>query len=208
MASRKLICSYMKNVKTTYKARKHKATGRQKAAKEFGQKATTIFGYFSVLPKEMCFHIFARVPLVDLGNLALTSRSMRDSILEYIRSKQGLEKILPEVSRTDDKENYIAEVIILDDALKYSDHFGDLGEYFFKSFIFHFLCFSVFFNNFSLTFLLPPSLQVCPAPHLFRYIVRCIGMFFYHSFLSLRAELYCEWIIWDSRSCPFFRCST
>lgn len=115
----------MRKVKPSYKGRKNKST-KSKISKTALQ--PTSLGYFTSIPKEMCFHIFARVPLVDLGNLSLASRSLRDVVLEYIRSKQGLEKILPHVFKTDDKDYYIEEVILLDDALKYSDHFGDLGK--------------------------------------------------------------------------------
>lgn len=125
-----LICSYMRNVKPTYKARKCKATGRQRTEKDSPKTPSLTLGHFSSLPKEMCFYIFARIPLVDLGNISLTSKAMRDSVLDFIRSTQGLHKILPSNLKSDEnKENYMAEVLLLDDALKYSDHFGDLGIY-------------------------------------------------------------------------------
>lgn len=119
------ICSYMKNVKPNYKTRKHRKT---KNLPPTTFNFSTSFGYFSALPKEMRFHIFSTIPLADLGNLALTSRPMRDCVLDFIGSKQGLEKILPCIAVSENFTNHIEEIVVFDDALKYTEHFGDLGK--------------------------------------------------------------------------------
>lgn len=92
-------------------------------------KQPTPFGHFSVIPQEMLFQVFSSIPLADLGNLALTSRSLRDSVMVFIKgTRQGLEKILPYIAVSDNRENHIEEVVLFDDAVKYTEHFGDLGK--------------------------------------------------------------------------------
>ncbi|XP_031572953.1 F-box only protein 47-like [Actinia tenebrosa] len=120
------ICSYMKNVKPNYKTRKQKKT---KDLLTKSSNPSTTYGYFSLLPKEMRFQVFSTIPLADLGNLALTSRPLRDCVLEFIESKQGLEKILPSIAVSEESASHIEEVVLFDDAMKYTEHFGDLvGE--------------------------------------------------------------------------------
>lgn len=51
-------------------------------------------GYFSVLPQEIMFNIFSKLPTTELSFLTLVSKSLRDVVMAYNLTKQGLCRLM------------------------------------------------------------------------------------------------------------------
>ena len=116
------IYNYMKSVKCR---RTSKRVARKKREKEREVNESFPMGNFRFLPGEVRHKIFDFLCLSDLGNVALTSRTLRNTVICYLHGKQALLVIIPEVvSNTSSVQDSLDEE--RDKCLK---HFRDLGKY-------------------------------------------------------------------------------
>ncbi|XP_001627407.2 F-box only protein 47 [Nematostella vectensis] len=117
------ICKFMRSVKHYKTRRTNNKKTQNGGRKEFGA-----FGIFSLIPQEMCFRVYAALPLVELGNLALTSRALRDSVLFYLHTKQGIVSIVPRLLDVPSRiEDELKGTDLAGKAIQYMTHFGELG---------------------------------------------------------------------------------
>ncbi|XP_063960389.1 F-box only protein 47-like [Lytechinus pictus] len=80
---------------TIHTARRSKRLQRKAEDKEFSEAMNNSpLGYFSVLPEEVMYIIFSKLPTMDLSHLTLVSKSMRDIVMAYNLTKQGINKLL------------------------------------------------------------------------------------------------------------------
>ena len=82
-------------------------------------------GNFRFLPGEVRYKIFDFLPLYDLGNVALTSRTLRNTVMCYLHDKQALLVIVPHFV---DKCS-LAHVSSSNQKDKCFKHFHDLGKF-------------------------------------------------------------------------------
>eukprot|EP00057_Strongylocentrotus_purpuratus_P016025 XP_011670499.1 PREDICTED: F-box only protein 47-like [Strongylocentrotus purpuratus] len=75
--------------------RRSKRLQRKMEEKELGDfMVNAPLGYFSVLPQEIMYIIFSKLPTMDLSYLTLVSKSLRDIVMAYNLTKQGITKLL------------------------------------------------------------------------------------------------------------------
>ncbi|XP_072171767.1 F-box only protein 47-like [Diadema setosum] len=51
-------------------------------------------GYFSVLPEEIIYHVFSKLSSTELSRLSLVSKSLRDIVIAYNLTRQGLNRLM------------------------------------------------------------------------------------------------------------------
>ncbi|XP_072046809.1 F-box only protein 47-like [Amphiura filiformis] len=59
---------------------------------------TDKLGYLAVLPTEILYHAFSFLNIQDLSILTLTSKEVRDLVMEYNDTKEGFRKLMPPVT--------------------------------------------------------------------------------------------------------------
>ena len=78
-------------------------------------------GIFAFLPLEVCHLVFKCTPLKALGVLSLSSRSLRDMVVNYLYSSQASEMIVPVFEK--DRENQWQMA-----SLQFHSHYKNLGK--------------------------------------------------------------------------------
>ena len=97
-------------------------------------------GLFSLLPREMRFRVFGFTPLVDLGQLSLTSRLFTDEVMNYLHNNEALLVIVPNIHLSSDEES--SQVLVTLKTEHCWNHFKDLGRYY-ENFILFTLIFTL-----------------------------------------------------------------
>lgn len=79
-------------------------------------------GVFAFLPLEVCHSVFKCTPLNDLGALSLSSRSLRDMVVNYLYSPHSSDIVVP-FFQMDEIEAKLQMA-----SLQFHNHYKNLGS--------------------------------------------------------------------------------
>lgn len=79
-------------------------------------------GIFAFLPLEVCHLVFKCMPLKDLGLLSLSSRSVRDLVVNYLYGPHSSEIVVPFVEMQQEEQIQMA-------SLHFHNHYKNLGNF-------------------------------------------------------------------------------